>query len=102
MILKELLIGGAFRVDLDLRADDRGFFARTYCEGEFAAEGLASRMVQSNLSFNHHASTIRGMHMQREPHGEAKLVRAIRGAIFDVVVDLPRVRRRTFDMSASN
>jgi dTDP-4-dehydrorhamnose 3,5-epimerase len=88
MIFRELVIPGAFAIDLELRSDDRGFFARTYCEEEFSARDLASRMVQTNVSFNHRAGTIRGMHMQVEPHGEAKLVRAIRGAIFDVAVDL--------------
>lgn len=81
-------VPGVFTIDLEERADERGFFARTYCDDEFAAHGLAHNMVQSNMSFNHLAGTIRGMHMQREPHGEVKLVRAVRGAILDVVVDL--------------
>ena len=90
MKFTELGIPGVFAVDLDERSDDRGFFARSYCDDEFAAHGLASHMVQTNVSFNHLAGTIRGMHMQREPHGEVKLVRAVRGAILDVVVDMRR------------
>lgn len=88
MRFRELEIPGVFLVDLETRADDRGFFARSFCEDEFAAHGLASRMVQTNVSFNHRAGTLRGMHMQLEPHGEVKLVRAVRGAIVDVIVDL--------------
>lgn len=88
MNFTELDVLGAFIVDLEERSDDRGFFARSYCEDEFAARGLVHDMVQSNLSFNHVAGTIRGMHMQREPHGEVKLVRATRGSIVDVIVDL--------------
>jgi dTDP-4-dehydrorhamnose 3,5-epimerase len=81
-------IRGVYTIDLEERADDRGFFARTYCNDEFAAHGLANTMVQSNMSFNHRAGTIRGMHMQLDPHGEVKVVRAIRGAILDVIVDM--------------
>ena len=81
-------IDGPCLVDIEPRSDDRGLFARTFCEDEFEAQGLPSRMVQTNISVNHLAGTLRGMHMQLEPHGEAKLVRAVRGAIWDVVVDL--------------
>ena len=88
MIYTELDIPGVFTVDLEERSDDRGFFARSYCADEFAARGLVHEMVQSNLSFNHVAGTVRGMHMQKEPHGEVKLVRATRGSIIDVIVDM--------------
>ncbi len=88
MKFTELSIPGVFLIDLERRSDDRGFFARTYCESEFAALGLAARMVQTNVSHNHVAGTLRGMHMQLEPYGEVKIVRAIRGAIHDVIVDV--------------
>jgi dTDP-4-dehydrorhamnose 3,5-epimerase len=80
----------AFVIDLDLASDERGFFARSFCEREFESRGLASRFVQCNVSFNHKEGTIRGMHWQAEPNAEAKLVRCTSGAIFDVIVDLRR------------
>jgi dTDP-4-dehydrorhamnose 3,5-epimerase len=69
-------------------ADDRGFFARTFCQEEFAAHGLKAHFVQCNISFNTRKGTLRGMHYQDKPHEEAKLVRCTRGAIFDVIVDI--------------
>lgn len=69
-------------------ADDRGLFARTHCEATFAAHGLTARFAQSSVSWNIRAGTVRGMHLQRAPHAETKLVRCVRGAIHDVVVDL--------------
>ena len=83
-------LADAFVIDLDLASDERGFFARSFCEKEFEARGLASRFVQCNVSFNHKAGTIRGMHWQDGPNAEAKLVRCTSGAIFDVIVDLRR------------
>lgn len=68
--------------------DERGFFARTFCRREFAAHGLDSNVVQCSLSFNSKRGTLRGMHFQAAPHEEAKLVRCVRGAIYDVIVDL--------------
>lgn len=88
MIFTELPLHGAYRVDLDRRADDRGFFARVFCTGEFAEHGLNTAWVQVNDSFNRAAGTLRGLHFQRPPMAEAKLVRCIRGAIWDVIVDL--------------
>jgi dTDP-4-dehydrorhamnose 3,5-epimerase len=79
---------GAVIVDLDRHADDRGFFARSWCADEFAARGLTPRVVQCNVSFNARAGTLRGMHYQAEPHAEAKLVRCTRGALYDVIIDL--------------
>jgi dTDP-4-dehydrorhamnose 3,5-epimerase len=79
---------GAYTVELELREDDRGFFARTFCEEEFAAAGLVTRYVQGNVSGNHRAGTVRGLHFQRPPHAEVKVVRCTRGAIVDVIVDL--------------
>jgi len=88
VIFTETPIPGAFEIALEERADDRGFFARVWCANEFAAHGLDTRLVQINLSFNHRAGTLRGMHFQRAPHEEAKCVRCTQGAIYDVVVDL--------------
>lgn len=75
-------------VELEERGDERGFFARAWCEREFEEAGLNPRLVQVNLSHNRSRNTLRGMHYQRAPHAEAKLVRCIRGAIFDVAVDI--------------
>jgi dTDP-4-dehydrorhamnose 3,5-epimerase len=75
-------------LDLERREDERGFFARAFCAGEFQARGLNPALVQANLSFSRRRGTLRGMHYQSAPAAEAKLVRCIRGAIFDVVADL--------------
>lgn len=88
MIFTETELPGAFVVDLEPREDSRGFFARAWCADEFAQHGLNSRLVQSNLSFNDRAGTLRGMHFQRVPHAEAKLIRCTRGAIYDAIIDL--------------
>ena len=88
MIFTPLELAGAFLVELEPRADDRGFFARAWCRDEFERHGLNPALEQCNLSFNHVRGTLRGMHFQREPHAEAKLIRCTRGAIFDVIVDL--------------
>ncbi|MEO8275456.1 MAG: dTDP-4-dehydrorhamnose 3,5-epimerase family protein [Thermoanaerobaculia bacterium] len=81
-------IPGAFLVLSEPLADDRGFFARTFCAREFAAAGLESRLVQTSLSFNPQRGTLRGLHYQASPHDEAKLVRCVRGTIYDILVDL--------------
>jgi dTDP-4-dehydrorhamnose 3,5-epimerase len=75
-------------VELDLLCDERGWFARIYDEDLFRAHGLEPVGVQCNSSFNAARDTLRGLHLQAEPHGEAKLVRCVRGAISDVVVDV--------------
>jgi dTDP-4-dehydrorhamnose 3,5-epimerase len=75
-------------IELELHQDERGSFARTYCEDEFGQHGLISRFVQSSMSFNPRSGTLRGMHFQVEPGAEAKLVRCTRGSIYDVVIDL--------------
>ena len=75
-------------IDLTKHGDARGFFARTFCAETFAREGLVSDFVQANHSANVTAGTLRGMHYQRAPHGEVKLVRCVKGAIHDVIVDL--------------
>jgi dTDP-4-dehydrorhamnose 3,5-epimerase len=88
VILGETPLAGAFVVELEQLRDERGHFARTFDTEQFAAAGLDGRVAQCNTSFNARAGTLRGMHYQADPHGEAKLIRATRGAIFDVVVDL--------------
>jgi dTDP-4-dehydrorhamnose 3,5-epimerase len=88
MRFRETDLRGAYFIDLDKRVDERGFFARTWCRKEFAALGLATEFVQSNLSVNPQAGTLRGLHYQRAPHQEAKLIQCVRGAIYDVIVDL--------------
>jgi dTDP-4-dehydrorhamnose 3,5-epimerase len=79
---------GAFVVEPDPIADERGWFARTFDAREFERHGLEPAVVQCNASFNARRDTLRGMHFQAAPHGEPKLVRCVRGAIFDVAVDL--------------
>ncbi|MFI4889402.1 MAG: dTDP-4-dehydrorhamnose 3,5-epimerase [Steroidobacterales bacterium] len=88
MIFTECPIAGAWLVELERSADDRGFFARTHCVTEFAARGLNPEFRQSSISFNRRRGTLRGMHYQASPHAEAKLVRCTAGAVFDVIVDL--------------
>jgi len=88
MIFNETPIPGAFLIDLEKRGDDRGFFARAFCEKEFAAAGLVSRFVQVNNSLSAQKGTLRGMHYQLAPMAETKLVRCIRGSLYDVILDL--------------
>lgn len=88
MRFEELTIAGAMLVHIEPRPDDRGFFARTFCVEEFAAQGLPSAAVQSSISYNARAGTVRGMHFQWPPSQEAKLVRCLRGKLFDVLLDL--------------
>lgn len=95
IIFTETNLKGAFLVDLERHTDERGFFARTYCEREFELHGLKSRFVQCNVSFNRFSSTLRGMHFQAAPCEEAKLVRCTAGSIFDAIIDL-RQDSRTF------
>ena len=88
MKLKETRLPGNYLIDLDLREDERGFFARYFCEKEFSNAGLNTRWVQINNSMSCDVGTLRGLHFQRPPHAEVKLVRCLRGSIWDVVVDL--------------
>ncbi len=78
----------AWLIELEERGDDRGFFARSMCRDEFARLGIVADYVQQNMSVSTHTGTVRGMHFQRPPHTEAKLIRCVRGAILDVIVDL--------------
>lgn len=100
-------IDGVVVIELDSHVDDRGAFARTFCEAEFAAAGLPVHFPQCNLSVNDRAGTLRGMHFNISPHGEAKLIRCVRGAVHDVVVDLrpdspTRFRHVAVDLTADN
>lgn len=88
MIFRETPLPGAFVIELEPHADPRGFFARSYCRLEFEEHGLATGFVQSNISWNRRAGTLRGLHYQAAPHREAKLVRCTAGALHDVIVDL--------------
>lgn len=88
MIFTETPLRGACVIDPEPVADERGFFARVWCEREFQEHGLNPRLAQCSVSFNARKGTLRGMHYQDAPHAEAKLVRCTAGAIYDVVVDL--------------
>lgn len=81
-------IAGAHVVELERHEDERGWFARAWCRDELAEQGLAAVLAQCSLSHNPRAGTLRGMHFQRPPHEEAKLVRAVRGSLYDAIVDL--------------
>ncbi|UAW98690.1 dTDP-4-dehydrorhamnose 3,5-epimerase [Halopseudomonas nanhaiensis] len=78
----------AWLIELELRGDDRGFFARTMCREEFADRGMETEYVQQNMSVSAFKGTLRGMHYQLRPYAEAKLIRCLRGAIVDVIVDI--------------
>ena len=88
MIFAETPLAGAYLIEPEPISDERGFFARIFCENEFAAQGLCTHYVQSNISFNTRKGTLRGMHYQLEPHTEIKIVRCTMGAIYDVIIDL--------------
>src|SRR5690242_2036157 len=88
MTFAEIPLAGAYIVEPDVHDDDRGFFARLWCQDEFQRYGLESRLVQCSMSYNRRAGTLRGMHYQAAPWQEVKLVRCTRGAIFDVIIDL--------------
>lgn len=88
MIFTETALEGAFVVDLERREDDRGFFARMFCQREFTDHGLEPVIAQANVAYNRRQGTMRGMHFQYPPAAETKYVRCTRGAILDVMVDL--------------
>lgn len=90
MIFNRTSIEGAFEIDAELKKDDRGFFARTWCQQEFESNGLNPRLAQCSVSFNAKKGTLRGMHFQAAPFMEAKLVRCTTGSIYDVALDLRR------------
>lgn len=88
MIFQETKLKDVFEIHLEPKADERGFFARSWCQREFESHKLNPRLVQCNVSFNSRKGTLRGMHYQALPHAEAKLVRCTRGSIYDVVIDI--------------
>ena len=88
MIFTPTALAGAIIVDVERLSDERGFFARTYCDDEFRAHGIEMPIAQCSVSFNAAAGTMRGMHYQSDPFAEAKIVRCTMGAIYDVVIDL--------------
>lgn len=88
MIFTESALPGVILVDIEPLADDRGFFARSYCPDEFAAQGLGPELRQCSVSFNARHATLRGLHFQPAPRAEHKLVRCTAGSIFDVIVDI--------------
>ena len=88
MIFTETTLAGAYVIELEKIEDERGFFARSWCAQEFTTQGLESKLVQCNVSYNKKVGTLRGLHYQVAPYEEAKLVRCTRGALFDVIVDL--------------
>lgn len=88
MIFTETALPGAFLIDLERVGDDRGFFARALCAEEFAEHGLKMDIVQANVSYSADPGTLRGLHYQEAPHAEVKMIRCIRGRIFDVMVDV--------------
>lgn len=107
MLFTQLELPGAYVLDLEPHHDERGFFARTRCVDDFASRGLNATFVQSSVSFNERAGTLRGMHYQAAPYEETKLVRCTAGAIWDVIIDL-RESSATFarwtavELTASN
>lgn len=88
MKFTETPLAGAYVLELEPRQDERGFFARAFCQNELGAHGLPSDIRQANLSYNVGKGTLRGMHYQKPPHAEDKMVRCIEGAIYDVIIDL--------------
>ena len=107
MIFHETTLKDAWLIEPELRGDERGSFARTMCRDEFARHGLVTDYVQQNMSVSAKAGTIRGMHFQRPPYTEAKLVRCVRGTILDVIVDLRQssptyLKHEGFELSAEN
>jgi len=88
MIFTENKLKGSYIIELEKHIDDRGFFARSWCQKEFEEHGLNPRLVQCNISFNSKKGTLRGMHYQAAPYEEAKLIRCVRGSIYDVIVDI--------------
>lgn len=107
MIFTETKLTGAFIIDLERREDSRGFFARSFCQREFADRGMKEVIAQANVAFNRKKGTLRGMHFQYPPFAETKLVRCTRGSILDIIVDL-RPESKTFlehaavELSADN
>jgi len=88
MIFRETDVPGAYVIELETKGDERGFFARMWCRDEFEEQGLPTDFVQANTAYSRRRGTLRGLHYQAPPHAEAKLVRCIQGAVYDVVLDV--------------
>lgn len=88
MIFQPLLVSGAFYIEVEPHEDERGYFARIWCPKEFAQAGIHFSPIQISLSFNKHKGTLRGIHFQKAPYIEAKIVQCLKGRLFDVIVDL--------------
>ena len=107
MIFQKTTLNDALLIKLDLKKDDRGFFARTFCVNELKDHGVDFSIVQCNVSHNNQKGTLRGMHLQKKPHEEGKIVSCIAGSVFDVIIDL-RPESSTFcqwygvELSAEN
>lgn len=93
MIFENLKLEGALLIRPDRHVDERGYFSRTYCRETFLARGLKDCSLQCSVSFNPRRGTLRGLHFQRVPHSETKLIRCVRGQVYDVIVDLRRDSR---------
>ena len=107
MVFNETKLKGAFTIELERFEDERGFFAHSWSAERFAERGLISRFVECSISFNKKRGTLRGMHYQAAPHGQAKIVRCTMGSIYDVIIDLrtgsPTFRRWVgVDLTAAN
>jgi len=107
MVFIETKLNGAWLIDAEPVRDHRGFFARTFCAREFAQHGLETDFVQHSTSYSSEKGTLRGMHFQRAPYTEVKIVRCLKGAIWDVIIDLrpdsPTYRRwQAFELTAEN
>src|SRR6516225_1441618 len=107
MIFTPTKLAGAVEIELERHEDERGFFARSFCRSEFESHGLEQCVEQCSVSFNRRRGTLRGIHWQADPSGEAKLIRVTAGAVWDVIVDL-RPESATFrewvgtELSAEN
>lgn len=88
MIFHETKLAGAFIIELERRSDERGFFARSFCAEEFRKHGIQFQPVQANISHSNRKGTLRGMHYQGPPVSETKFIRCIRGAVWDVIIDM--------------
>lgn len=107
MLFRPTALAGVRLIELEPARDERGFFARTFCTQEFAAQGLETSFVQHSVSYTRRAGSVRGMHFQKSPHGEVKLLRCIKGAIHDVLIDIrpdsPTYRRwEAYELTAEN
>jgi len=107
MLFRETGLAGVRLIELEPASDERGFFARTFCTREFAAQGLETGFPQHSVSYTARAGSVRGMHFQRPPHEEVKLLRCVRGGIHDVLIDLrpasPTYRRwEAYELTAQN